>query len=100
MTLPPLLRDTRRAAGLSQTALAEMVGVRQQHVARWEGGKVVPNAWMAVRLAEALGTSANLIWPTRPPGPVEPEPAKRESEHTRRRREWNERKRRQAEAQT
>ncbi|MFP5361386.1 MAG: helix-turn-helix transcriptional regulator [Thermoleophilia bacterium] len=83
--LQPALQEKRLAAGLSQQALADLLGVAQQHIARWEGGKVVPNAWMAVRLSEALGTTANEVWPTQPPP--------RESEHARRRREWDARKR-------
>lgn len=107
MTPTPHLAEARKAAGLSQQALADRLGVAQQHVARWERevdpvtgvGPVVPNAWMAVRLSEALGTTANAIWPAQRPDRPGDEPP-RESQRTRRRREYDERKRREAEAQT
>ena len=86
----PALQEMRPAAGLSQQALADLVGVAQQHIARWEQDikPVVPNAWMAVRLSEALGTTANAIWPTQPPAG--------ETQRARRCREYDERKRRAA----
>jgi transcriptional regulator with XRE-family HTH domain len=59
---PPRLRETRRQARLSQQALADLVGVAQQHVARYERG-VEPRASMAVRLARALGTTVEQLWP-------------------------------------
>ena len=68
----PLLREARRAAGLTQTQLADLLGVAQQHVARWETGRVEPRARIAVRVSEALGTTVNALWP---PEPDESEPA-------------------------
>lgn len=91
------LRDARKAAGLSQQALADRVGVAQQHIARWEGGAVEPKVRMAVRLSQALGTTVNALWQTdEPPSPfadATPAGRRHESERARRRREWNERQR-------
>ena len=42
----------RRAAGLSQEALAERVGVSRQTVAKWESGESAPDVLHADRLAE------------------------------------------------
>jgi transcriptional regulator with XRE-family HTH domain len=60
---PTRLREARLEAGLTQQELADLLGVAQQHVARWETGKNEPRASMAVRLSEALGTTANALWP-------------------------------------
>jgi transcriptional regulator with XRE-family HTH domain len=62
-TEPVRLRDARLAAGLSQRALAERLGVPQPVIARWETGAREPRVRAAVRVAEALGTTANAIWP-------------------------------------
>lgn len=58
----PRLREARLAASLTQQALAERVGVRQQHVARWEGGAHEPRVSVALRLAAALGTTVEALW--------------------------------------
>ncbi len=87
------LREARLEAGLSQQSLAERVGVRQPHVARWESG-ALPRVDTAVQLASALSTTVETLWqPSEPPSPlvVESQSPRRESERARRRREWNER---------
>lgn len=43
-SLPGLVRRVRRRLGVSQRALAEMLGVSQSRVARWETGRVIPSA--------------------------------------------------------
>ncbi|MEJ7785579.1 MAG: helix-turn-helix transcriptional regulator [Solirubrobacteraceae bacterium] len=60
---PTRLREARLAAGLTQQALADRIGARQPHVARWESGAHEPRARMAVRVSEVLGTTANALWP-------------------------------------
>lgn len=45
----------RLKAGLSQQALADILGVRQQAVAKWESGVAYPRAQQLPALAEALG---------------------------------------------
>ncbi len=62
----PRLREARQDAVLTQQALADLVGVAQQHVARSEQGEHEPRARMAVRVSEAVGTTVNAIWPTEP----------------------------------
>lgn len=49
------LRELRIAAGLSQTELAEKVGVGRDAVARWEAGNREPLWSNVVALAAALG---------------------------------------------
>lgn len=56
-----LLRITK---GISQQALAEMVGVTQGAVSQWENGTVKPRYDVLFRLAEALGCNPNDIYPT------------------------------------
>lgn len=48
------LRARRRAAGLTQVALAEAVGARPVMVGRWERGEALPTRDEALRLAEVL----------------------------------------------
>jgi len=51
------LRGHRERAGLSQTALAERVGVSRQALVAIEAGRQVPSTGLALRLARALGRS-------------------------------------------
>ena len=53
----PTLADLRRAAGLSQKELAEMCGIEQSHVSRYESGRVSPSLDAAEELAAALRTT-------------------------------------------
>lgn len=46
---------------LSQTALAELVGVSQHAVSRWEMGKSEPRAAEMSRLCDAYGVSADYL---------------------------------------
>src|SRR4051812_28777677 len=57
------LRQARLQAGLTQRALAELVGVRQPHIARWETGAQLPRVDTAVRIAVALDTRVETLWP-------------------------------------
>lgn len=53
------IRAARTAAGLTQTALADMLGVTQKDISRWENGVREPSATWIKKLAEALGVSAD-----------------------------------------
>jgi putative transcriptional regulator len=59
----PRLAQARKAAGLTQTALAEAVGIHQPLVARYEAGFTEPRVTMAVRIARALETTVEALWP-------------------------------------
>jgi transcriptional regulator with XRE-family HTH domain len=51
-----ILRSKREAAGFSRARLAELVGVSERQIARYEGG-AHPTLPVAQRIAEALGCS-------------------------------------------
>lgn len=48
----------RRAAGLTQEALAERAGTNQQYISDLEGGKLNPTVLTLHELATALGVKA------------------------------------------
>lgn len=54
--LSTALIRARAEAGLTQEALAERMGTKQEVIARWEGGKVMPSTRTLARLAKATGT--------------------------------------------
>ena len=49
-----LIRTARRQADLSQQAVADALGVRQQTVAKWESGENRPTVDNTLALAEAV----------------------------------------------
>lgn len=54
-TLGQRIRDRRKAAGMTQEALAKQCGVSRAAVAQWEGGVTKPSLDHLQRVAEALG---------------------------------------------
>ena len=59
-TFPRRLRDARRAAGLTQVALADRVGVHQTRLSQIEGGAAVDLA-MRWPLAVAVGVDPHQL---------------------------------------
>lgn len=57
-TLPEFLRQHREAVGLSQTDLANRLGVKQQLVSKWEAGTGIPTIARIPALAAALDVDA------------------------------------------
>ena len=55
------LVDRRKAAGLSQEALAAQLGVSRQAVSKWESGQTVPDAVTVARLCDALHVPAGYV---------------------------------------
>lgn len=51
------LRELRETKGLLQRELAELVGMSQSTVARWEAGDREPTLQTLPQLADVLGTS-------------------------------------------
>ncbi|MBF2097482.1 MAG: helix-turn-helix transcriptional regulator [Gloeomargaritaceae cyanobacterium C42_A2020_066] len=49
------IREARLAAGLTQSALAELLGVSRTSVINWEMGRALPSFSHLVRLREVLG---------------------------------------------
>lgn len=70
------LATLRKAAGLSQTELAKVIGVSQQTVAYWETSATPPRSDVLPQLAKALGVHVEEILghvpvsAARKPGPV------------------------------
>lgn len=60
ITISDRLRESRTKAGMTQTALAERLGVTQSTVNRWEGGRHDPSRETALQIADALGVDP--IW--------------------------------------
>ena len=62
------LRSIRQMRGLTQTELAEKMGVTQSLVAMWERGAVLPSAEKLPRLADLLGCTIDALYGREPPG--------------------------------
>ncbi|MDE5582437.1 MAG: helix-turn-helix domain-containing protein [Ruminococcus sp.] len=58
MAFPENVRMYRERAGLSQKKLAELIGVSQQTIDRYEDGSRMPNIKDGVKLATALQTTS------------------------------------------
>lgn len=56
------VRWARKALGLSQTELAEKIGVKRQTLYDIESGRYVPNTILALRIAKELGRSVEEIF--------------------------------------
>lgn len=58
------LRRERRAAGLTQSQLAQIVGISQQTLSKHEHGKLTPGHFSIIRQYErALSVSAEDLFP-------------------------------------
>ena len=55
------LVDRRKAAGLSQEALAAQLGVSRQAVSKWESGGAMPELDKIVQLSRVLGVSTDAL---------------------------------------
>ena len=55
------LVDRRKAAGLSQEALAAQLGVSRQAVSKWENDQTSPDSLKMIRLAEVLDTDIEYL---------------------------------------
>jgi len=55
------IKALRKAKGLSQEDLAVKLNVVRQTVSKWEKALSVPDAGMLMRIADALGTSVNVL---------------------------------------
>lgn len=57
------IQQLRKALGLSQRQLAEMVGTSQQQIQRIETGRTVARVEMAARISSALEKPLNIVFP-------------------------------------
>jgi transcriptional regulator with XRE-family HTH domain len=55
------LKLARTAAGMTQTELADKLGIAQKQLSRYERGEQTPSVEMAVRMADALGIDMNTL---------------------------------------
>ena len=61
MTFGGRLQQVRKAAGLSQEQLGELVGMSRQAVSKWETDQAAPDVETLARLCGALGVSADAL---------------------------------------
>jgi transcriptional regulator with XRE-family HTH domain len=73
--LAAALIRVRADAGLTQEQLAARMGTKQEVVARWEGGKVMPSTRTLARLAKATGTTLKISFGPSEHPPPRPAPA-------------------------
>lgn len=57
-----LIRELRTARGLSQGALADMVGATRQTINAIEQEKYAPSLELAFRIARAFGLAFEKVW--------------------------------------
>ena len=69
----------RKAAGLTQEALGEKLGISRQAVSKWESGQAVPDLDTVAKLCLALGFSADYLLFGREDAPAPAESAPAES---------------------
>ena len=67
-TIRCVIKEYRRRKGLSQDALARLIGVRRQAVYDMEAGRYLPNTAVALRLARALGCTVDMLFIEDAPG--------------------------------
>lgn len=56
------LKEKREALNLTQKQVADMVGIPYQAYQRYETGKIIPNAVLAVRISRALKTTVEELY--------------------------------------
>jgi transcriptional regulator with XRE-family HTH domain len=61
MSIAKRIRSCRVSSDLTQTALADLVGVTRSAVAQWESGEIVPRRDMMAKIAEALSESRSWL---------------------------------------
>ncbi|MCI9331388.1 MAG: helix-turn-helix transcriptional regulator [Oscillibacter sp.] len=61
------IKAKRTQIGLSQTALAELLGVSQQAVAQWESDKAMPRKEAMVKLAALFNCTIDELYGRDPP---------------------------------
>jgi putative transcriptional regulator len=60
--LPNRLHDARAERGLTQAALAELVGVSRKTINTVENGVFIPSTLLALKLARALGEPVEALF--------------------------------------
>ncbi len=55
------IKDLRKELNINQTELAELCGVQQSCVSKWERAETLPDAQMIIKLCEVFNVSADFI---------------------------------------
>lgn len=55
------LKEARENAGLTQKALAELIGISTTAVSKYENGELIPNKDVLIKMSTVLGESINMI---------------------------------------
>lgn len=58
------IKELREAKGLTQKYIADVMGVDQSAVVRWENGAALPNAAKLPKLAQLLGCTIDELYDT------------------------------------
>jgi putative transcriptional regulator len=66
------LRECRLKQGMSQAALARVLGMPRQQINNYEGGRFEPSLEIARKIADALHVSLDMLTTPRPEAPVPP----------------------------
>lgn len=61
-TMNNIIKDRRKALGITQRELADTLSISDKTVSRWESGNQIPDAILLPDLAEALGISINELY--------------------------------------
>ncbi len=52
-----MLKEQREKLGLSQSMVAKKIGTSHQNISRWESGKILPNIYFCIKLADLYNIS-------------------------------------------
>lgn len=55
------LRKVRKAEGMTQQHLAELVGTKKSNISRFESGKYNPSVEFLMKLADGLGKEIQIV---------------------------------------
>lgn len=61
MSLGERMKEQRKACGMSQEKVAELVGVSRQAVTKWEAERSAPSTENLFKLAEIFGTTVDIL---------------------------------------
>ncbi len=64
------LINARRSKGLTQVQVAEKANITERSYLRYESGECVPNVYTAIRIAKALNTKVEKIFPLSDDTPI------------------------------
>lgn len=75
-TLGGRIQAFRKAAGLSQEALGNQLGVSRQAVSRWESDAAVPELEKLIAMSRLFGVTVGVLLGVEPPPKIRVHPAR------------------------